>query len=75
MLNDFADRYLIDLGASDFAPRPSIAGRLASYDGLLMEAIGLSLPVGTICAIGSGDGAVEAEVIGFRSGRTIMMNL
>ncbi|WP_294287387.1 FliI/YscN family ATPase [uncultured Sphingomonas sp.] len=75
MLNDFADRYLDALGASDFTPRPSIAGRLASYDGLLMEAIGLSLPVGTICAIGSGESAVEAEVIGFRAGRTIMMNL
>ncbi|MBN2973834.1 FliI/YscN family ATPase [Roseomonas aeriglobus] len=76
MLNDFADRYLDALGASDFAPRPSIAGRLASFDGLLMEAVGLSLPVGTICTIGGGDhGMVEAEVIGFRSGRTILMNL
>ena len=75
MLNRFTSDYLEALGAGDFAPRPKVAGRLASYDGLLMEAVGLSLPVGTICAIGEGARAVEAEVIGFRAGRTLMMNL
>ena len=75
MLNRFTSDYLEALGAGDFAPRPKVAGRLASYDGLLMEAVGLSLPVGTICAIGDGARAVEAEVIGFRAGRTLMMNL
>lgn len=75
MLNRFTSDYLEALGAGDFAPRPKVAGRLASYDGLLMEAVGLSLPVGTICAIGDGAHRVEAEVIGFRAGRTLMMNL
>jgi flagellum-specific ATP synthase len=75
MLNRFTSDYLEALGAGDFAPRPKVAGRLASYDGLLMEAVGLSLPVGTICAIGDGAQRVEAEVIGFRAGRTLMMNL
>ncbi len=76
MLTDFADRYLADLCAPDFTPRPCVSGRLSSYDGLLMEAIGLSLPVGTVCAIGGAGGdLVEAEVIGFRSGRTLLMNL
>lgn len=75
MLNRFTSDYLEALGAGDFAPRPKVAGRLASYDGLLMEAIGLSLPVGTICSIGDGAHRVEAEVIGFRAGRTLMMNL
>ncbi len=75
MLNRFTSDYLEALGVGDFAPRPKVAGRLASYDGLLMEAVGLSLPVGTICAIGDGAQRVEAEVIGFRAGRTLMMNL
>jgi flagellum-specific ATP synthase len=76
MLNPFfADNYLEGLGASGFVARPRISGRLASYDGLLMEAVGLSLPVGTVCAIGTGASRVEAEVIGFRSGRTLLMNL
>src|SRR3546814_9301588 len=34
-------------------------------------------PVGTVCAVGGDNGAsrVEAEVIGFRNGRTLLMNL
>ncbi|MGJ3648420.1 FliI/YscN family ATPase [Sphingomonas sp. GlSt437] len=75
MLNRFVADYLDGLAAADFAPTPRVAGRLASYDGLLMEATGLSLPVGTVCAIGSGAERVEAEVIGFRAGRTLLMNL
>ena len=76
MLNEFVDRYLGGLAASDFAPRARISGRLSSYDGLLMEAVGLSLPVGTVCTIGDDEhGRVEAEVIGFRGGKTLLMNL
>ena len=72
MLNGFARDYLGDLGGIDFAPAPVISGRLSSYDGLLMEAVGLSLPVGTICRIGD---SVEAEIIGFRGDKTLLMNL
>lgn len=76
MLNRFADDYLGALAPTDFRPRARVAGKLASYDGLLMEAVGLSLPVGTVCQVGTGDGSfVEAEAIGFRNGRTLMMNL
>ena len=81
MLNRFTADYLETLGIADFRPAPKVSGRLASYDGLLMEAVGLSLPVGTVCEIGghganSQEGAkVEAEVIGFRNGRTLLMNL
>ena len=75
MLGAFGEAYLEGLGAPEFTPRPVVSGRLASYDGLLMEAVGLSLPVGTVCAVGTGSGRVEAEVIGFRNGRTLMMNL
>ena len=72
MLNRFTHDYLEALAACDFAPKPKVSGRLASYDGLLMEAVGLSLPVGTVCRVGD---QVEAEVIGFRNGRTLLMNL
>ena len=75
MLNRFTEDYLGAIAMSDFTPRARVSGRLASYDGLLMEAVGLKLPVGTVCAIGEGDGLVKAEVIGFRGGRTLMMNL
>jgi len=76
MLNRFTADYLETLAQADFAPRVSVSGRLSSYDGLLMEAVGLSLPVGTVCAIGETESErVEAEVIGFRNGRTLLMNL
>ncbi|WP_267395494.1 MULTISPECIES: FliI/YscN family ATPase [unclassified Sphingomonas] len=76
MLNRFTADYLETLGAAQFRPSPKVSGRLSSYDGLLMEAVGLSLPVGTVCQIGGDhDAKVEAEVIGFRNGRTLMMNL
>lgn len=60
MLNLFTEDYLEGLGRSDFVARPRVSGRLASYDGLLMEAVGLQLPVGTVCAIGDGESRVEA---------------
>ena len=41
MLNRFAVDYLDRLLTTDFAPRPEVSGRLASFDGLLMEAVGL----------------------------------
>jgi len=75
MLNRFASDYLEGLAQADFVPSPRVSGRLASFDGLLMEATGLSLPVGTVCAVGTGKGRVEAEVIGFRNDRTLLMNL
>ena len=75
MLNRFTASFLDNLAQADFEPRPIVTGRLSSYDGLLMEAIGLSLPVGTVCRIGDAEPVVEAEVIGFRGGRTLLMNL
>ncbi len=75
MLNRFTADYLETLSNADFTAKPKVSGRLASFDGLLMEAVGLTLPVGTVCQVGEGAASVEAEVIGFRNGRTLMMNL
>ncbi len=72
MLNRFTADYLGTLANADFRPTATVSGRLASYDGLLMEAVGLTVPVGTVCRIGD---AVDAEVIGFRGDRTLLMNL
>lgn len=76
MLTTFASDYLDTLSKADFPLQHKVSGRLSSFDGLLMEAVGLSLPVGTVCRVGGhGDAHVEAEVIGFRNGRTLLMNL
>lgn len=72
MLNRFTADYLETLAQADFTAHARVSGRLSSFDGLLMEAVGLQLPVGTLCRVGD---TVEAEVIGFRQGRTLLMNL
>ena len=52
MLNRFTADYLETLGNADFVAAPKVSGRLASFDGLLMEAVGLTLPVGTVYTVG-----------------------
>jgi flagellum-specific ATP synthase len=51
-----------------------IAGRLTRINGLVMEASGLKLPLGSACLIQlPGSGTVEAEVVGFAGDRLYMM--
>ena len=68
-----------------WAPAPSrlgdgclvrVGGRVTRVSGLVAEAAGLSVPVGGLCRIGGrGAGALGAEVVGFREGRTLLMPL
>lgn len=51
-----------------------LAGRLTRINGLVMEASGLKLPLGSAAQILiPGDGMVEAEVVGFSGERLFMM--
>ncbi|HLA36704.1 MAG TPA: flagellar protein export ATPase FliI [Rhodocyclaceae bacterium] len=51
-----------------------VAGRLNRINGLVMEASGLKLPLGSGCRIQiPGDGMIEAEVVGFSGDRLYMM--
>ena len=51
-----------------------LAGRLTRINGLVMEAAGLKLPLGSGCRIEvPGGGSVEAEVVGFSGERLFMM--
>jgi flagellum-specific ATP synthase len=51
-----------------------LSGRLTRINGLVMEAAGLKLPLGSGCRIVvPGSGAVEAEVVGFNGERLYMM--
>lgn len=50
------------------------AGRLTRVAGLVMEAVGLKLPVGSTCRIiQAHDRAAEAEVVGFNGERLFLM--
>lgn len=51
-----------------------IAGRITRVAGLVMEAVGLKLPVGSPCMIPLNDGQIiEAEVVGFQNDHLFLM--
>jgi len=62
------------VGRSDLHRRH---GRVSDLIGLIVEASGLEVEVGELCEIGTGRGRppVPAEVVGFRSRRTLLMPL
>jgi flagellum-specific ATP synthase len=72
------DRVLDDLSVTPLDCAPRRFGRITACDGGLIEASGLTVPIGGLCRIDAGrPGGSElmAEVIGFRNGRTLMMLL
>ena len=50
-----------------------VSGRLTQISGLVMEASGLRLPVGSVCCVRDGARSTEAEVVGFSKGRLFLM--
>ncbi len=53
-------------------PTPS-SGRLTKVTGLVMEAVGLKMPVGGTCAIQLPNHVIEAEVVGFAGEKLFLM--
>jgi len=51
----------------------AVCGRLVRVSGLIMEATGLRLPLGSVCLVRDGDRSTEAEVVGFSRGRLHLM--
>ncbi|BBC72152.1 ATP synthase [Altererythrobacter sp. B11] len=75
MLKQF-DAMFGDLAGLSVDLSPRRFGRVTACDGGLIEASGLSVPIGGLCRIDHGKGTtLSAEVIGFRNGRTMMMML
>ncbi len=73
-LADDAQAMLAGIQASE--ERPRHIGRLAAYDGLMLEATGFDRPVGSGARVITADGrAARAEVVGFRGQRTLLMAL
>ena len=72
-------RYLVDLQGAAAEPLPlETQGRLVRVTGLVLEAAGIRVPVGSVCEIrqdGRGDAAppVLAEVVGFSGDRAYLM--
>ncbi len=63
----------LELAAS--AARPFFRGRVDKVTGVIVEAVGIPAAVGELVRIGRSDGqaAVQAEVIGFRGQKTLLM--
>ncbi|MCB2051571.1 MAG: flagellum-specific ATP synthase FliI, partial [Novosphingobium sp.] len=75
MLNLF-NTILEDIAAEPLHLEPQRFGLVTACDGGLLEACGLSVPVGAMCRVSHGRNVtLQAEVIGFRNGRTMMMLL
>jgi flagellum-specific ATP synthase len=54
---------------------PRLAGLVTGYDGLMLEAVGLAIPVGTVCRVATARGhTIAAEVVGFRADRLLLMS-
>ncbi|OGS90553.1 MAG: flagellar protein export ATPase FliI [Gallionellales bacterium GWA2_60_18] len=53
-------------------PMPT-SGRLTKVTGLVMEAVGLKMAIGSTCAIHLPNGIVEAEVVGFAGEKLFLM--
>ena len=51
----------------------AISGRLVRVAGLVMEATGLRVPLGSVCRVTDGEHTTEAEVVGFSKGRLFLM--
>jgi flagellum-specific ATP synthase len=59
---------------SAFTHVPRLIGTLVSHDGQMLEADGLSLPIGAGVRITAASGArVRGEVVGFRNGRILIV--
>ena len=68
-------RYLGDLKSYAALPQPLEAeGTLVRVTGLVLEAAGVRVPVGSVCAVASdGQPPVLAEVVGFNGDRAFLM--
>jgi flagellum-specific ATP synthase len=61
-------------GVAETTPPWVVTGRLTRVTGLVMEAVGLKLAVGSSCIVSLADGHnVEAEVVGFSGERLLLM--
>ncbi len=67
-------RYLADCNEAVRWLRPWLPrGRLVRISGLLLEAVGLRLPIGASCDVLMPGGAAEAVVVGFQEDRLFLM--
>ena len=50
-----------------------MCGKLTRVIGITLEAVGVNVPLGSICNIATASGDIEAEVIGFDENKVFLM--
>ena len=53
--------------------KPEVSGRLTKVNGLTLEAVGVSVPLGGHCKIQTLNGEVDAEFVGFENDKIFLM--
>jgi len=74
-LDGLLDNYLRNCSSAvSTVDNVEVAGRVTKVTGLVIEAGGIFLPIGSVCVIPMGNGQqIEAEVVGFDHGRLFLM--
>ncbi|PXX46737.1 flagellar protein export ATPase FliI [Undibacterium pigrum] len=73
-LNDWKSKLNLSREQIPHVQTTTMSGRVTRVTGLVMEAVGLRLPVGSACTIHLQSGAkIEAEVVGFDGDRLFLM--
>ena len=70
--NGLSPRYARALAAAELTRR---YGYVSNLIGLIVEVTGLQAEVGEVCLVGGREQSLQAEVVGFREGRTLLMPL
>lgn len=73
-IGDLQSRLRLSREQISHAKTTSVSGRVTRVTGLVMEAVGLRLPVGSACTINLQSGAkIDAEVVGFDGDKLFLM--
>ncbi len=68
------DQFAVSAKTLSHVQSENISGRIVKVTGLVMEAVGIKLPVGSGCLIHLQNGVkIEAEVVGFDGDRLFLM--
>ncbi|MES2037578.1 MAG: hypothetical protein V4495_07045, partial [Pseudomonadota bacterium] len=69
-INDWKSKLNLSREQISHVQTTTVSGRVTRVTGLVMEAVGLRLPVGSACSIHLQSGAkIDAEVVGFDGDR------
>ena len=74
LLDNWNQHLVQCVDAVGHVPPWTVTGKLTRVTGLVLEAVGIKAPVGSVCVISLPNGqSVDAEVVGFSGDRLLLM--